>query len=94
MKATIHLEEHVEIKIGPKEEVFSTESKGVLKVINPSKSTTLWGIELQADFSDDVDEIPVTNIPHVEAGKEHIVEYTTKNEPQIEIKEIFDTCFD
>ncbi|MBY8999446.1 MAG: hypothetical protein KGD64_00870 [Candidatus Heimdallarchaeota archaeon] len=94
MKATIHLEEHVEIKIGPKEEVFSTESKGVLKVINPSKSTTLWGIELKADFNDDVDEIPITNIPYVEAGKEHIVEYATKNDPQIEIKEIFDTSFD
>lgn len=93
MKATIHLEEHVEIKVGPKDEVITTESKGVLKVINPSKSTTLWGIELKADFSDDVDEIPVTNIPHVEAGKEHLVEYTTKNEPSINITEVFDTDY-
>ncbi|MCK5303886.1 MAG: hypothetical protein KAJ72_01455 [Candidatus Heimdallarchaeota archaeon] len=93
MKATIHLEEHVEIKVGPKNEVITTESKGVLKVINPSKSTTLWGIELKADFSDDVDDIPVTNIPHVEAGKEHIVEYATKNEPSIKITEVFDTDY-
>ncbi len=93
MKATIHLEEHVEIKVGPKDEVVTTESRGVLKVINPSKSTTLWGIELKADFSDDVDEIPVTNIPHVEAGKEHLVEYTTKNEPAIKITEVYDTDY-
>ncbi|MHA1345095.1 MAG: hypothetical protein ACTSYH_14590 [Candidatus Heimdallarchaeaceae archaeon] len=93
MKATIHLEEHVEIKVGPKDEVITTESKGALKVINPSNSTTLWGIELKVDFSEDVDEIPITNITHIEAGKEHIVEYTTKNEPSIRITEVYDTDY-
>lgn len=94
MKAIIHLEENLNVKSGPKGETVSVESQGVLNIINTSSKTTIWGIDLKADYQEDIQDFSEEIIPHVEAGKEYTCDYKTKVEALLKINEIFDTNFD
>lgn len=93
MKAVIHLEEILNFKADAKSKVISTESSGLLKVINPSNNTTLWGIKLDASNEADVLTEIQDTIQHIEAGKDYVKEYKTSLSSQLVVTEIVDTNF-
>ena len=93
MRAEIHLEESLNINAGPKGEIVSTHAKGILSIINPSNSTTLWGISLKANKKEDVKELNEETIPHIEAGKQYVQDYVIDISPRVEISEIVDTNY-
>ncbi|MHA1302474.1 MAG: hypothetical protein ACTSQE_08780 [Candidatus Heimdallarchaeaceae archaeon] len=93
MKAIIHLEEVLNFKADAKSKVIATDSSGILKVINPSGNTTLWGIKLSTEQESDVETQIEENIAHIEAGKEYATEYKTTLSPMLEISEIIDTNY-
>ena len=93
MRAVIHLEEILNFKADAKSKVISTESSGLLKVINPSNSTTLWGIKLDASNEADVLTEIQDTIQHIEAGKDYVKEYKTSLTSQVVVTEIVDTNF-
>ncbi|MHA1668088.1 MAG: hypothetical protein ACTSUR_05460 [Candidatus Heimdallarchaeaceae archaeon] len=93
MKAIIHLEENLDVKVDSSGNITSKESNGVLKIINNSEKTTLWGIELKYDKEEDVESIDEKPIPHIEPKSHHIISYKTEVSPKLEIKEIVDTSY-
>lgn len=93
MRAEIHIEENLNIMAGPKGEIVSTEANGVLSVINKSEETTLWGIKLKAEHSDDVQEFTEEQIPHIEASNKYTQDYQLKLSSKIKIEEIIDTNY-
>ncbi len=93
MKARIHLEEVLDIKADAKSAIVSSSSSGIVKVINPSDKTTLWGIKLSSQRGSDVETAVETDIPHIEAGKEFSMNYNTTISSKLEIEEVVDTNY-
>ncbi len=94
MKAIIHIDETLNIKADAKGIVSSTESNGKVSIKNPSKQTTMWGIDLKAELESDVLDFQDETVEYIQAENEYVKAYNTDVKPQIVIDEKVDTNYD
>ncbi|MCE7735198.1 MAG: hypothetical protein GPJ54_09995 [Candidatus Heimdallarchaeota archaeon] len=93
MKAQILLDENITAHLDSKGLLREEKGQGKLYVKNPSGSTTLWSVKLEANHGSMVSDFQNEEIAHLQQGQEYAQTYEIALEPNLTLTERIDTHY-